>query len=153
MFVVATFQLNYVQYVFNCLLSKNFTSYLCLITKLLNIGNAIIFLFLCIPNLLIHCNDTETKPGPKYSSLTFCHWNLNGLKAHDSIKISLLQAHMTQHNYEITCQSETFLNSSIQSDDHRLTIDGYNLIRADHLSDSKKGGVCIYLFVINSIYL
>ena len=38
----------------------------------------------------------------------------------------------------------TFLNSSIQNDDHKFKIDGYNLIRSDHPSDSKKGGVCIY---------
>ena len=42
------------------------------------------------------------------------------------------------------CLTETFLNSSIPSDDNRITIDGYNLIRSDHPSDSKKGGVCIY---------
>ena len=36
------------------------------------------------------------------------------------------------------------MNSSIQGDDNRIKIDGYNLIRSDHPSDSKKGGVCIY---------
>ena len=76
--------------------------------------------------------------------LTFCHWNLNGLTAHDSTKISLLQACITQHNYDIIYLTETFLNSSILSDDNRITIDGYNLIKSDHPSDSKKGGVCIY---------
>ena len=40
--------------------------------------------------------------------------------------------------------TETFLNSSISSDDNRIPIDGYNLIRSDHPSDSKKAGVCIY---------
>ena len=40
--------------------------------------------------------------------------------------------------------SETFLNSSIQNDDDKLEIDGYNLIRSDHPSDFKRGGVCIY---------
>ena len=39
---------------------------------------------------------------------------------------------------------ETFLNSSIETNDDRISIDGYNLIRADHPSDSKGGGVCIY---------
>ena len=37
-----------------------------------------------------------------------------------------------------------FLDSSIQSDDEKIKIDGYTLIRADHPSDSKKNGVCIY---------
>ena len=76
--------------------------------------------------------------------MTFYHWNLNGLTAHDNIRISLLQAYVTQCNCDVVCLSETFLNSSIQSDDNRIKIDGYNLIRSNHPSDSKKGGVCIY---------
>ena len=104
----------------------------------------IILLSFCLPNLLLCCGDIEKNPGPKYSSLKFCHWNLNGLTAHDSIKISLLQAYIIQNNYDIICLSETFLNSSIQTNDDRISIDGYNLIRADHPSDSKRGGVCIY---------
>ena len=79
-----------------------------------------------------------------YSSLRFCHLNLNGLIAHDCIKITLIQAYITDQNFDIVCLSETFLNSSIQNDDHKLKIDGYNLIRFDHRSDSKKVGVCIY---------
>ena len=102
------------------------------------------FLLFFIQNLLSCCDDIEENPGPKYSSLTFCHWNLNGLTAHDSTKISLLEAYITQHKYDIICLTETFLNSSIPSDDNRITIDAYNLIRSDHPSDSKKDGVCIY---------
>ena len=56
----------------------------------------------------------------------------------------MLQPYVTQYNCDIICLSETFLNSSIQNDDDRIKIDGYNLIRSDHPSDSKKGGVCIY---------
>ena len=36
------------------------------------------------------------------------------------------------------------MDSFIQSDNNRIKIDGYNLIRSDHPSDSKKGGVCVY---------
>ena len=75
--------------------------------------------------------------GPRYSSLTFCHWNLNSL-------ISLLHTYLTQYNCDIICLSETFLNSSIRNDDDRIKIDEYNLTRSDHPSDSKKGGVCSY---------
>ena len=39
--------------------------------------------------------------------------------------------------------SETFLNSSIESNDDRISIDGYNLIKSDHPSSSKRVGVCI----------
>ena len=57
----------------------------------------VISLFLCLSNLLFRCSDTKANPGPKNSSLIFCRWNLNGLTAHDLIKISLLQAYITQH--------------------------------------------------------
>ena len=76
--------------------------------------------------------------------MTFCHWNLNGLTARRNIKILLLQVYVTQYNCYIICLSETYLTSYIQNDDDRIKIDGYNLIRSDHPSDSKKGGVCIY---------
>ena len=75
----------------------------------------IILVFLCLSNLLICCGDIEKDPGPKYSSLKFCHWNFNGLTAHDSIKISLLQAYIIHNNYDIICISETFLDFSIQT--------------------------------------
>ena len=70
--------------------------------------------------------------------------NSNGLMAHDSTKVSLLQAYVIQHNIDIICLSETFLTSDTQDDDEKIKIDGYSLIRADHPSDSKKGGACIY---------
>ena len=37
-----------------------------------------------------------------------------------------------------------FLDSSFESNDKDLTIEGSNLIRSDHPSNSKRGGVCIY---------
>ena len=71
-------------------------------------------------------------------------WLLLGLlTAHNSIKILLLQAYITQHNYNKICLPETFLNSSSETNNDRILIDGYNLKRADHPSDSKRGGVCI----------
>ena len=130
--------------IFSCTAMKKSTFYLRLLKNLLKIVKVIIFLLLCLPNLLFCCGDIEKNPGPKYSSLKFCHWNLNGLTAHDGIKISLLQAYIIQNNYDIICLSETFLNSSIGTNDDRISIDGYNLIRADHPSNSKRGGVCIY---------
>ena len=51
---------------------------------------------------------------------------------------------MTERNFDIICLSETFLNSSLDSEDDRLKLEGYNLIRSEHPSDSKKGGVCVY---------
>ena len=37
-----------------------------------------------------------------------------------------------------------YLDSSVQSDDRDISINGYNLIRADHPSNSRRGGACIY---------
>ena len=79
--------------------------------------------------------------------MTFCHWNLNGVAAHEFIKVSLLQGYITEiteRNFDIICLSETFLNSSLNSEGNRLKVEGYNLIRSDHPSGSKKGGACVY---------
>ena len=119
-------------------------SYLQMLTKFPEIAKITIFLVLCIPSLLFPCSDIEKKLGPKYLSLTFCRWNLNSLTAHDSIKISILQAYVTQYNYDIICLKETFLNTSTDSSDTSISIDGYNLKRSDHPRDLKRGGVCNY---------
>ena len=63
--------------------------------RFFKIADITVFLLFFIQNLLSCCGDIEENPGPKYSSLTFCHWNLHGLTAHDSTKISLLQAYIT----------------------------------------------------------
>ena len=51
------------------------------------IADITVFLWFFSQNLLSCCGEREENPGPKYSSLTFCHWNLNGLTAQDSTKI------------------------------------------------------------------
>ena len=94
--------------------------------------------------LLCCCSGIEINPGPKRSSWTFCHRNLNGVAAHEFIKVSLLQRYITECNFDIICLSETFLHSSLDSEDDRLKIEGYSLIRSDHPSHSKKGGFCVY---------
>ena len=102
------------------------------------------FLLFFIDSLVSCCGDHEEKAGPKYSFLTFWHWNLNGITAHDFNKTSVIQGYITQSNYDIICLNETFLNSSVLNYDNRITIHGYNLIRSDDTPDSKKGEVCIY---------
>ena len=95
--------------------------------------------------LLICCGDIESNPGPKKQhQISFCHWNLNGLAAHNFSKVSLLQAISLSKNYDLICLSETFLDPSIDSSDERTTIEGYNLMRADYPSNKKRGRVCIY---------
>ena len=48
-----------------------------------------------------------------------------------------------KRNVDLISLSETFSNSSYKSDDPDLIINGYNLIRADHPSGHKRGGVAI----------
>ena len=42
------------------------------------------------------------------------------------------------------CFSETFLDSSIPTNDEKSNMKGYKLIKADNPSDNQKGGVGIY---------
>ena len=91
--------------------------------------------------------DIEQNPGPKPNScecLSICHWNLNSISAHNFIKLSLLRAYTSTNKIDIKCLSETYLDSSISSDSGNLELPGYNLVRADHLTNTKRGGVCIY---------
>ena len=46
------------------------------------------------------------------------------------------------YKYDCICLSETYLDST--TPDNLLKIDGYNLVRADHPDNIKRGGVCIY---------
>ena len=92
-------------------------------------------------HLLLLSGDTEVNPGQKRSSnIKFCHWSLNGLAAHDFIKVQLIEAFSTTGNFYIVCLSETFLDSTKTDGD----VNGYSLLRADHPSNIKRGGVSIY---------
>ena len=70
------------------------------------------------------------------------HWNVNRILAHN--KLSLLETYNTFHKYDILCISETYLDSSVSVDDTTLSLPGYNLVRSDHPSNIKRGGVCLY---------
>ena len=105
--------------------------------------------------------DIEKGPGPRFSSQNFsiCHWNLNGIIAHSYVKISLLKAYLSVHKFDIVCLSETYLDTSVPLRDINLEIQGYELVRSDHPSQHKRGGVCIYfrnslpLKILNINYL
>ena len=92
-------------------------------------------------------SDIEENPGPKPSSnqsFSICHWNLNSISAHNYIKVSLLRVYISTHKFDVICISETYLDSNTSDDDDNLKVAGYNLIRADHPSNTKRGGFCIY---------
>ena len=60
------------------------------------------------------------------------------------IKVLLLRAYTSTHKFDVICISETYLDSDTSDDDDNLKMAGYNLIWADHPSNTKRGGVCIY---------
>ena len=82
--------------------------------------------------LITLSDDIEKNPGTKpssYDKFSIFHWNLNSISAHDFIKIFLLRAFVSTHNFDILCLLETYLDSSISSNDSNLTIPGYDLYR------------------------
>ena len=104
--------------------------------------------FIWVDALLIRqSGDKEMNSGPKPNpchSFSICHWNVNSLTSHNYLKVSLLRAYVAIRKFDIVCLSETYLNSSNLSDDGNFYLSGYNLVRADHPSNAKKSGVCIY---------
>ena len=58
--------------------------------------------------------------------------------------MSLLRAYTSINKFDIICLSETYLDSSISSDDDNLELPGYSLVCADNPTNTKRGGVCIY---------
>ena len=98
-------------------------------------------MLICLPG------DIETKPGPitNFSQdFKICHWNLNSMPTDNFVKVRHLQAYAITHNIDIIFLLETFLDSSYSSDDQRLQLFGYSLIRADHPRDLTRGEVCIF---------
>ena len=70
--------------------------------------------------LILLSGDVEINPGPTRNpkaSLSICHWNLNGISAHNYIKLCLLRAYLVLHKFHIICFSERYLNSSTPADD------------------------------------
>ena len=55
-----------------------------------------------------------------------------------------LWAYVSLHKFSVVCVSEAHLHSTTALDDNNLEIAGYNLLRADHASNSKRRGACVY---------
>ena len=71
--------------------------------------------------------------------------NLNSLAAHNFEKVGLLEAFNTINKFDISCVSESYLDSTFSSDNEDINIKGYKLVRADHPNNIKRGGVCAYV--------
>ena len=68
---------------------------------------------------------------------------MRSISGHNFIKLSLLRDYISINNTDIICVYETYLDSSIPSNDDNLSLPGYNLVRADNPTNTKRGGVCI----------
>ena len=53
-----------------------------------------------------------------------------------------MKAYISMYKHHFICLSEAYLDSS--TPDGLLEIDGYNLVRADHANNIKRGGVYLY---------
>ena len=108
--------------------------------------------------LSLLAGDVELNSGPPQSSInafSIGHWNLNSISAHIYEKIILLEAYIAISKFDVICIPETFFGSDTSHDDNNLEICGRNLIRCDHPSNNKRGGICIYYvyFFVNVQYL
>ena len=55
--------------------------------------------------------DIELNPRPKHKQgqcFSICHWNLNSIPAHNSLKLKLLQGYISSSEVDILCLSENF---------------------------------------------
>ena len=98
-------------------------------------------------SILLISGDVQSNPGPNFvskESFSICHWDLISITAHNYAKILLLKVYIAVYGFDIICLPATFFDSKTLSDNDNLDISGYNLVRSDHLSNSKRGGVCIY---------
>ena len=68
--------------------------------------------------------DVQENPDP--DSFSTCNWDVNSVSAHNFSKVFLLTAYISIHKFDVTCISETFLNSVTAFDDDNLKIEEYN---------------------------
>ena len=91
-------------------------------------------------------SDIHPNPGPVNNVsggfLSFCNWNLNTLSKDNFHRITLLEAHNTNHNYDIISLCETSLNDNIQVHDNALP--GYKFHPCNHPDGDRSGGVGIF---------
>ena len=103
-----------------------------------------IWLYLIFVNL---SDDNGENSGPKPTpcqSFSICLWNINSVSSQSFSKISLPRTYNSIDRFDVIFIFETFLNSDTTFNDDNLKSEGYNIVRSDHLSNSRKSGACIY---------
>ena len=116
-----------------------------------------VYLFLSIPLITLWyfqlvislSNDISKNPGPQHSNhfdrvspdFSLCNWNLNTSSKDEFSRVSLLNAHNSIHNYDISLCETSLSNSEFVPDN---ILQGYNYHACNHTSGEKKGGVGIF---------
>ena len=133
---------------YNCI--KNMKKYIRSNLPLPNCLTYVSKFFHCLFNSLIFIDlkggDVETSPGTNKKSSTYLtcyHWNVNSLIAHDFLKLTSSQGYNTLCKYDFICIIETYFDNPLEAENN-ISILGYSLTRADHPSNTKRSGVCIY---------
>ena len=79
---------------------------------------------------LLLCGDVELNLGPtkkrnSWFNFSICHLNLNSLTARNFEKVNFLEVYNTVSKFNIISLSESFLASSILTENNYLKINGY----------------------------
>ena len=90
-------------------------------------------------NLLFICGDVELNPGDTFD---FCLWNCNSLPAHHFSRVSLIETYNSIHNLKIIALTETALKHD--TDNSKIDIPGFSILRNDLPDGHTHGGVMIY---------
>ena len=69
------------------------------------------------------CGDVELNPWPNkklnsWFNFSICHWNLNSLTTNDFQKVNVLEADNTVNKFDIIGLTESFLDSSILTENN-----------------------------------
>ena len=88
------------------MVAKSFNSCIALRNYIITICISIISIL--TTQVLLKSEDIETNPGPKkLSTNKICSWNLNRLVVYNFVKVPLIEAFITTHNFYIGCLSQT----------------------------------------------
>ena len=83
------------------------------------VRSSLVILYPCLQT--ISCFAQE----PEYTTPVCLSWNLNGLAAHDFVRVPLSEALIIAHNFVIVQLPETFLDSTTPYNDENININGH----------------------------
>ena len=99
--------------------------------------------------LILKVADIKLNPGPDKNSHSYfsCQWNVNSLATDNYSKVVALKAYNSIYKNNFICHSETFVDSSFESDRNFLL--GYSLFQTE-LPATPKG--VVFVFIIRHLW-